>query len=348
MCNIDVDLSNVNTSVNCISYNDVSNQIYYKSSNVNDLSNQSFYFCNKINVDVSNGAPIDSLNKYKVIYGYNDVNDISGPISCIPPTIYEGFEGNMHNLDNIINTRDLLKEFSEDERAILDKAINSEETNLKFMIENFKEDPEMAKQYIISFFASNDNFMTLMNKINEYNNESKSFLNQELSNLVKQINLRGNIHEYNYHYGISFWIYFDTSLLNSNTSSDTGEGFIMSYADQPKIYYDYNTNELVIKVNRHSSNQNNPIYKTKEILYQRWNHFVINYNYGVLDIFINNNLVGTINKLNPYVGKNNNIVFGSSKDTLNNCGICNIVYYEKPLKLSKIKELYKNNENPCI
>ena len=132
-------------------------------------------------------------DKYKVIYGYNDVNDISGPISCIPPTIYEGFEGNMHNLDNIINTRDLLKEFSEDEQAILDKAINSEETNLKFMIENFKEDPEMAKQYIISFFASNDNFMTLMNKINEYNNESKSFLNQELSNLVKQINLRGII-----------------------------------------------------------------------------------------------------------------------------------------------------------
>ena len=29
--------------------------------------------------------------------------------------------------------------------------------------------------------------------------------------------------------------------------------------------------------------------------------FCINYNYGTLDIFINNNLVGSINKLNPYV-----------------------------------------------
>ena len=345
MCNIDVDLSDENTSVNCISYNDISNQVI-NSNPV--LADQSFYFCNDISVNVDNTAGVGTSDKYKVIYGYNDISDISGPISCVPPRIYEGFEGNLHNLDNLIENKNLLKEFSESERAILQRAINSEETNLKYVIEQLKDDPEKAKEYIISFFASNDNFMTLMDYVNKYNNESNIFLNQELSNLIKQINLRSNLHEYNYHYGLSFWVYFDSSILNANDSNENNQGLIMNYANQPYIYYDYNTQELIIKVSRHSSNNNEQNYKTKDILYQNWNHFVINYNYGTLDIFINNNLVGTINKLNPYVEKNNNIVFGSSSKKLEHCGICNIVYYEIPLKLNKIKEIYKKHENPCF
>ena len=209
--------------------------------------------------------------------------------------------------------------------------------------------PQKVKEYIIAFFSSNDNFLTLMDYVNKYNNEKNIFLDQNLSNLIQQINLRSNIHEYNYHYGISFWIYFDSSILSNDITTTNNEGLIMSYANQPRVYYDYGTSELKIDVLRDQSSESDAInYKTKDILYQKWNHFVINYNYGTLDIFINNNLVGSINKLNPYVGNNNNIVFGSSSQPLKNCGICNIKYYEIPLKLSKINEIYKNHENPCI
>lgn len=287
-------------------------------------------------------------DKYKVIYGYNDIDDVSGPINCLVPTVYEGFEGTIHSLDKLLQDKNLFGEFSDSEKTILKRAIDSEQSNLKHVIEQLKDDPEKLKEYIIAFFASNNNFLTLMDYINKYNNETNIFLDQKLSNLVQQINLRSNIHEYNYHYGISFWIFFDSSILNNTSKSDNNEGLIMNYANQPRIFYDYNTRELKITVNRHSSNENKPMYKTKNISYQRWNHFVINYNYGVLDIFVNNNLVGTINKLNPYVGKNNNIIFGSSSETLENCGICNVNYYDVPLSLSKIKEIYKNYENPCI
>ena len=445
MCDIDVDLSNVNTSVNCISYNDISNQVInpnnslldqqiyacndfsqsdyeseyqtFKSIKLNELNNSLQDVINKLNKMIDNRDTknpirkllkrlenrlekikeniqnktilqikndvqkniryitnnniannkklnnvksylkdvIDDINniefqsdKYKVIYGYNDVDNISGPISCIIPRVYEGFEGSVHTLDNLLSDKRLFGEFSNAEMSIINRAITSEETNLKYVVDKFKEDPQKVKEYIIAFFASNDNFMTLMDYINKYNNETNIFLDQNLSNLIQQINLRSNIHEYNYHYGISFWVYFDSSILNMNSNSDKNHGLIMSYADQPRIYYDYNTNELKIDVLRHDSNKQQPNYKTKNILYQRWNHIVINYNYGVLDIFINNNLVGTINKLNPYVGKNNNIVFGSSTETLDNCGLCNVNYYEIPLKLSKIKEIYKTHENPCI
>ena len=72
------------------------------------MADQSFYFCNDIDEDISNTAPVGSLNKYKVIYGYNDISDASGTISCVPPRIYEGFEGNLHNLDNLIENKNLL------------------------------------------------------------------------------------------------------------------------------------------------------------------------------------------------------------------------------------------------
>ena len=156
-----------------------------------------------------------------------------------------------------------------------------------------------------------------MDYVNKYNNETNIFLDQNLSNLIQQINLRSNIHEYNYHYGISFWIYFDSSILSNDITTRNNEGLIMSYANQPRVYYDYGTSELKIDVLRDQSSESDAInYKTKDILYQKWNHFVINYNYGTLDIFINNNLVGSIDKLNPYVGNNNNIVFGSSSQLL--------------------------------
>ena len=351
MCDIDPDVSNVTTSVNCISYNDISNQVYDNDNYDDELSNNSLYFCNNVNVDISSTA-INSngeLDKFKPIYGYNDIDGVAGPIRCNVPIVYEGFEGNIHNLDNLINNKNLLSEFSDQERVVLERAISSEETNLKYIVEKFKDDPQKVKEYIIAFFASNDNFLTLMDYVNKYNNDANIFLDQNLSSLIQQINLRSNIHEYNYHYGISFWIYFDSSILNNDITTTNNEGLIMSYADQPRIYYDYNTSELKIDVLRDQSSESDAInYKTKDILYQKWNHFVINYNYGTLDIFVNNNLVGSIDKLNPYVGNNNNIVFGSSSQPLKNSGICNIKYYEIPLKLSKINEMYKKHENPCI
>ena len=217
----------------CISYNDISNQVYYKSSYDNDLSNNSFYVCNDISEN--NNSSANSPNKYKPIYGYNDVDDVSGPINCLVPTVYEGFEGTIHSLDKLLQDKNLFGEFSDSEKTILKRAIDSEQSNLKHVIEQLKDDPEKLKEYIIAFFASNNNFLTLMDYINKYNNETNIFLDQKLSNLVQQINLRSNIHEYNYHYGISFWIFFDSSILSNDITTTNNEGLIMSYANQPRV-----------------------------------------------------------------------------------------------------------------
>ena len=93
-------------------------------------------------------------------------------------------------------------------------------------------------------------------------------------------------------------------------------------------------------------NKENLIYKTKNILFQKWNNFVINYNYGTLDIFINNNLVLTKRNIAPYI-KKSFLQLGSSKHPLINCGMCNAMYYEKPLKRGEINKIYKNRNYPC-
>ena len=81
------------------------------------------------------------------------------------------------------------------------------------------------------------------------------------------------------------------------------------------------------------------------MIFQRWNHFVVNYNYGTLDIFVNNNLVSSINNLEPYIQSGrNNITFGSDEHPLNHCGLSDVRYYDIPLDLSQIKKLY-NDKN---
>lgn len=337
LCKSDSDISNVPTSVLCISYNDVSNQIYNTSSFVD----QAVYACNNTTVDLSNGASTGTYNKFKVILGYNDTDDISRSFNCIPQNTIEGFTG-AHKMDEIFGEKDLLKDFNEDEKEILKSALEDEQSNMSEIFEQLGNDPEKMKEVIFSYFATNDNFMSLMQHINKYNQQKNIILNQEISSLIKLINLHTGIHQYNYHYGISYWLYLDTAILGSSNISSTG--LIMSYGDQPKIYYDYNAKELIVSTMFRDNEK--IVYKTNNILFQKWNHFVINYNYGNLDIFINNNLVATVQKLSPYIEKNT-LRIGSEEEPLLHCGICNFVYYEEPLKLGKIKQIYKNHDSPC-
>ena len=82
------------------------------------------------------------------------------------------------------------------------------------------------------------------------------------------------------------------------------------------------------------------------MLLQKWNNIIINYNGGILDIFINGELVKSDIGVVPYytldsliIGKNGGL----------NGGICNLVYFKKPLTALNIYFLYnmiKNKELP--
>jgi len=161
-----------------------------------------------------------------------------------------------------------------------------------------------------------------------------------MSSLVDLINSTYKIKDTNYHYGISFWVYFDPSIVQNN--NNLKRGIVMSYGGNPELYYDYENRELILECQSlNEMNESKILYRTSTILYQRWNHFVINYNYGTLDLFINNNLVGSYKNITPFInlGKHN-LAFGDSSNILDNCGVCDIRYFNIPITLSKVESLY--------
>ena len=144
--------------------------------------------------------------------------------------------------------------------------------------------------------------------------------------------LYGNV----YHYGISFWLY-----LNSNEMS--GKDIIFQYGTRPSIYYDHSTKALSVELPDPSYNISNNIvlYSSTNPLYQRWNHIIMNYNYGTFDLFINNNLVGTYSNIIQYTSNQELLQVGF---TTNNDigGITQMIYSEEPFQMNDINKIYSN------
>jgi len=116
----------------------------------------------------------------------------------------------------------------------------------------------------------------------------------------------------------------------------------LTLGSRPSLYYDYNTRELVIEIKDKVSNktfQQTRIYNTSKILFQRWNHIVMNYVNGQFDLFVNNEIVSTQSNVSPYINDTDVLQVGSGENT-DLGAISHLRYYDQPLSLYKIKEIY--------
>jgi len=143
--------------------------------------------------------------------------------------------------------------------------------------------------------------------------------------------LLGNINGNKYHYSFSFWIY----LFSDHTTF--GKDTILAYGSRPSMYYDHSTKELSVEIKR--KNEDHVIFSTSNILYQRWNHIVMNYNYGTFDLFINNNLVSTSGDIITYISPDEILQVGFNTNS-NLGGIAQLLYSEQPFSLNEIGSLY--------
>ena len=192
-------------------------------------------------------------------------------------SIYESFDTSMSSgIDANLQHFNIMNLFSPSERTIIQNALNDTTQNISNIVDTL-EDPDEIRDYYMNFLATNTSYGTLLSNINEWNNTKNEYIYQESSALIAMINRMNNISEYNYHYGISFWVFFDPEILKMDSGEI--EGLIMNYAYTPYIYFNYQTNELTIETNKCnlvspttssvSCKQRNVIYKSKNILYQK-------------------------------------------------------------------------------
>jgi hypothetical protein len=155
-----------------------------------------------------------------------------------------------------------------------------------------------------------------------------------------------------YKFSISFWVYIDAMPTNTNNNY-TQYTSILNYSNYPNVMFKPSTNELIvavikneelpnglpsdININNDTGNDFDIVYSNKNILLQKWNQFIINYDGGTMDIFYNGELVNSSSAIVPNL-VHHDLTIGTDGGVRAN--ICNVVYYNHPLDIITINNLY--------
>lgn len=171
-----------------------------------------------------------------------------------------------------------------------------------------------------------------------------------------QPGINGDDYRFRYKYAISGWFYLNPQPPNTNPSYNKYTN-IIKYGNKVRVEYNGKKNSLRVmaevassnkdNINRPAKNDTNSdniknksviVYESNDVIYQKWNNIVINYNEGFIDVFLNGVLVGSYSSVAPYM-KLDEIVTGSENGIYG--GICNVTYYNDVLNEKNIIMSYK-------
>lgn len=129
---------------------------------------------------------------------------------------------------------------------------------------------------------------------------------------------------FNYQYGISSYIYLDAN--NTNDYYQT----ILDYGGKPRIQYNGAQNSLQITV-LDDYDKEKVVLTLPRFELQKWHHLAVNYVGGNLDVFLDGELIKSVNNVVPYMTLDDLIVGSQNEEFVLNGGIKDVVYFDKPL-----------------
>tara|TARA_Y100000766_G_C18896504_1_gene601239 strand:- start:952 stop:2475 length:1524 start_codon:yes stop_codon:yes gene_type:complete len=140
---------------------------------------------------------------------------------------------------------------------------------------------------------------------------------------------------YDYNYSYSFWFY-----INSTTDNKNEDLPMIDFAKNPEVTYNPVKNQLKVIYNGLEAGVLN------HIKLQKWNHLVINYTSGRMDVFINGDLATTKNGMRLNTRRMLPIISGQYNGI--NGRIASVVYYHKPLSKVLIDFIYNSGKDKDV
>ena len=145
--------------------------------------------------------------------------------------------------------------------------------------------------------------------------------------------------EVDYNYSITSWVRINPQPPNARAN---GNDFIqiLSYDGKPDLYYNPKINRIEVRVKKDNGDET-VVYATEQFPLQKWNHFVLNFNSGTLDVFMNGELItsqpGLLTRMSrkPITVGDDNGVQG---------GIRNVMYFPYILSKQEIDVFYKSQK----
>lgn len=159
-----------------------------------------------------------------------------------------------------------------------------------------------------------------------------------------------SIERFSYYYSLSAWFYLNPQPPNTSPAYNRYTN-ILSYGNKPAVEFNAAKNSLRVMVESEKDpgkKESFMIYETKDILFQKWNNIVINYDRGTMDVFINGLLVGSKPSIAPYMTFES-IKVGSANGL--NGGVSNVMYYKDNLSKGFIETMYqalKGKDEPFL
>jgi hypothetical protein len=148
---------------------------------------------------------------------------------------------------------------------------------------------------------------------------------------------------FSYTYALSGWFYLNPQPPSTSIAYTTYTN-ILNYGKKINIEYNGKLNSLRVMAAKPADkgdekNMSTEVYKTSDIMYQKWNNFVINYDDGAVDVFLNGVLVASVSGIMPFMSFDD-IVVGSDNGVMG--GVCNVNYYKKTLAEKTIRMTYRS------